>query len=141
VVEALGAGKPPDPPNYPRRTVLVFVDEFNLATIAALRYARGLRPTTLRAVHFAIDQPRADHLLQQWLRADRGIPLDLVDCPHRRIERAAGELAAKEACHPGTHVTVVLPRRSTRPLLAGSCTTGPPTRSRERSAGSRGRQP
>ena len=81
-------------------------------TIAALRYARSLRPTALRAVHFVIDQPRADHLLQQWLRADRGIPLDLVDCPHRRIERAAGELAAKEACQPGTHVTVLLPRRS-----------------------------
>jgi amino acid transporter len=117
VVEALGTGKPPDPPNYPLRTVLVFVDEFDLAAIAALRYARSLRPTALRAVHFVIDQPRADHLLQQWLRADRGIPLDLVDCPHRRIERAAGELAAKQACQPGTHVTVVLPRRSTRPLL------------------------
>jgi hypothetical protein len=51
------------------------------------------------------------------VRADRGIPLDLVDCPHRRIERAAGELAAKEAGQPGTHVTVLLPRRSTRPLI------------------------
>jgi len=53
----------------------------------------------------------------QWQRAHRGIPLDLVDCPHRRIDRAAGELAAKEACQPGSHVTVLLPRRSTRPLL------------------------
>ena len=97
--------------------VLVLVDDFDLAAIAALRYARSLHPTALRAVHFVTDQPRADHLLQQWLRADRGIPLDLVDCPHRRIERAAGELAAKEACLPGTHVTVLLPRRSTRPLL------------------------
>jgi len=116
-VEALGAGRPPDPPNFARRTVLVLVDDFDLAAIAALRYARSLRPTALRAVHFVIDQQRADQLLRQWPRADRGIPLDLVDCPHRRIDRAAGELAAKEACQPGTHVTVVLPRRSTRPLL------------------------
>ncbi len=116
-VEALGAGKPPDPPNFARRTVLVLVDDFDLAAIAALRYARSLRPTALRAVHFVIDQSRADHLRQQWLHAGRGIPLDLVDCPHRRIERAAGELAAKEACQPGTYVTVLLPRRSTRPLL------------------------
>jgi hypothetical protein len=116
-VEAISAGKPPDPPNFARRTVLVFVDDFDLAAIAALRYARSLHPTALRAVHFVTDQPRADHLLQQWLRADRGIPLDLVECPHRRIERAAGELAAKETCQPGTHVTVLLPRRSTRPLL------------------------
>jgi len=117
VVQALSAGKPPDPPNFARRTVLVLVDDFDLAAIAALRYARSLRPTALRAVHFVIDQPRADQLLQQWVQADRGIPLDLVDCPHRRIERAAGELAAKEACQPGTHLTVLLPRRSTRPLL------------------------
>ncbi len=43
--------KPPAAPkNYPRRTVFVFVDSFDLATIAALRYARSQRPTTLRAV-------------------------------------------------------------------------------------------
>jgi len=68
-------------------------------------------------VHFVIDQPRAGYLLAQWQRAHRGIPLDLVDCPHRRIDRAAAELAAKEACQPGSQVTVLLPRRSTRPLL------------------------
>jgi len=117
VVEALSADKAPDPPNFARRTVLVLVDDFDLAAIAALRYARSLHPTALRAVHFVTDQPRADHLRQQWLRTGRGVPLDLIDCPHRRIERAAGELAAKEACQPGTHVTVLLPRRSTRPLL------------------------
>jgi amino acid transporter len=117
VVEALGGEKPPDLPNYPRRTVLVFVDDFDLAAIAGLRYARSLRPTALRAVHFVIDQERADQLRQQWLRADRGIPLDMVDCPDRRLERAARELVAREVSDPGTHVTVVLPRRSYSPLL------------------------
>ena len=117
VLENIGGRKPPDPPNYTRRTVLVFVDEFNLATIAALRYARGLRPTSLRAVHFVIDQERAKELRDAWLRADRGIPLDLVDCADRRLTRAAAELVAEEACEPGTHVTVVLPRRSYPPLL------------------------
>jgi amino acid transporter len=117
VLQNLSGRKAPHPPNYTRRTVLVLVDEFNLATIAALRYANGLRPTALRAVHFAIDQERADELRDAWLRADRGIPLDLVDCPDRRLPRAAGELVAKEACAPGTHVTVVLPRRSYPALL------------------------
>jgi amino acid transporter len=116
-VQTLGTNKPPHPPNYLRRTVLVLVDDFDLATIAALRYARSLHPTALRAVHFIIDQPRADHLMHQWLQAGSGIPLDLVECPHRRIERAAAELAASEACQPGTHLTVVLPRRSSPPLL------------------------
>jgi len=117
VLEHIGGRKPPDPPNYTYRTVLVFVDEFNLATIAALRYARGLRPTSLRAVHFVIDQERANELRDAWLRAERGIPLDLVDCPDRRVPRAAAELVARETSDPGTQVTVVLPRRSYPPLL------------------------
>ncbi len=117
VLENLSGRKPPAPPNYARRTVLVFVDEFNLATIAALRYARGLRPTSLRAVHFVIDTERAGELREEWLRAERGIVLDLVDCPDRRIPRAAGELVAREASQPGTQVTVVLPRRSYAPVL------------------------
>jgi hypothetical protein len=116
-VETLDASPPPDPPNYPRRTVLVLVDDLDLAAIAALRYARSLRPTALRAVHFVIDQPRADHLRRQWLRANRGIPLDLVECPDRRIERAAAELVTRDTSRPGTHVTVVLPRRTYSPLL------------------------
>ncbi len=118
VLENLGGRKPPpDPPNYPRRTVLVFVDDYDLATIAALRYARGLRPTALRAVHFVIDQQQADRLRDDWLRADRGIPLDFVDCADRRLTRAAAELVAREASQEGTFVTVVLPRRSYSPLL------------------------
>ncbi len=117
VLEKIGGRKPPDPPNYPRRTVLVFADDFDLATIAALRYARGLRPTALRAVHFVIDNTQADKLRDDWLRADRGIPIDFVECPDRRLTRAAAELVAREASHQGTSVTVVLPRRSYSPLL------------------------
>jgi amino acid transporter len=118
VLENIGGRKPPpDPPNYPRRTVLVFIDDFDLATIAALRYARGLRPTALRGVHFVLDNAQADRLREDWLRADRGIPLDFVDCADRRLARAAAELVAREASHEGTFVTVVLPRRSYSPLL------------------------
>ena len=45
-------------------------------------------------------------------------PLELADCPDRRLAHAAARLAAAEAAIPGTHVTVVLPRRS-YPVLAG----------------------
>src|SRR6266498_1004941 len=109
--------KPPEPPTYARRTVYVFVDAFDLATIAALRYARSLRPTTLRAVHFVIDRQHADALRQDWVRANTGITLDLVDNPDRRLVRAAAELVSEEAALPGVGVTVVLPRRSFTPLL------------------------
>jgi hypothetical protein len=106
-----------DPPNYPRRTVLVLIDDVDLAVVASLRYARSLHPTELRAVHFVIDRSRADQIRQQWLRSDRAIPLEFIDCPDRRVERAAGDLVAQETAQAGTHVTIVLPRRSYPPLL------------------------
>jgi amino acid transporter len=109
--------KPPAQPNYTRRTVFVFVDSFDLATIAALRYARSLRPTTLRAVHFVIDTAVADALREEWTRAGMDVVLDFIDCPDRRIARAAAELVSGEAAQPGVQVTVVLPRRSYSPLI------------------------
>jgi amino acid transporter len=116
-VESTGIDPVSDPPNYPRRTVLVLIDDVDLAVLASLRYARSLRPTDLRAVHFVIDRLRADHIRQRWLRSDRAIPLEFIDCQDRRLERAAGELVVRETAQPGTHVTIVLPRRSYRPLL------------------------
>jgi len=118
VLERIGdRPRPPEPPKYSRRTVYVLVDSFDLATIAALRYARSLRPTTLRAVHFVIDTQQADQLREEWSRTDRGVVLDFIDCPDRRVARAAAELASAEAEQPGVHVTIVLPRRSYSPLL------------------------
>ena len=109
--------KPPAAPNYTRRSVFVFVDSFDLATIAALRYARSLRPTTLRAVHFVIDTAQADSLREEWTRAGMDVVLDFIDCADRRITRAAAELVSAEAAQPGVQVTAVLPRRSYSPLM------------------------
>jgi amino acid transporter len=117
VLSTITGHQPPPLPNYGRRTVLVFVDGFDLATLAGLRYARSLRPTTLRAVHFVIDSTRAEMLREQWTQADRGVPLDFIDAPDRRLAQAAADLVSEEVAVPGTHVTVVLPRRSYSPLL------------------------
>jgi amino acid transporter len=117
VLDTITGQQPPPLPHYARRTVLVFVDSFDLATLAALRYARSLRPTTLRAVHFVIDSARAEKLRKDWTRAERGVVLDLVDCPDRRVARAAADLVCRETEDPSTHVTVILPRRSYSPLL------------------------
>jgi amino acid transporter len=104
------------PPNHARRVVLILIDDYDLAAIEALKYARGLRPTTLRAVHFVLHSAQAGRLRQQWLQAGTGIPLELADCPDRRLAHAAARLVAHIAAPPGTHVTVVLPRRSYPPL-------------------------
>jgi amino acid transporter len=118
VLEGIGSrGGPPEPPTYSRRAVYVFIDDFDLATIAALRYARSLRPTSLRAVHFVIDNVQADKLRQDWLKANPRIPLDFVDCPDRRIAAAAANLVSAEAVLPGVGVTAILPRRSYAPIV------------------------
>ena len=117
VLETVSGEQPPPPPHYTRRVVYVFVDSFDLATLAALRYARSLRPTQIRAVHFVIDSLRAEKLREKWTRADRGVALDFIDCPDRRLIKAATDLAEREVEDTGTHVTVILPRRSYSPLL------------------------
>ena len=117
VLETITENQPPPPPHYNRRTTFVFVDNFDLATLAALRYARSMRPTSIRAVHFVIDSVRADKLREKWTRANRGVALDFIDVADRRLLRAAAELVEREVSDPGTHVTVVLPRRSYSALL------------------------
>jgi amino acid transporter len=117
VLETVSGELLPPPPHYSRRVVFVFVDGFDLATLAALRYARSLRPTQIRAVHFVIDSVRADKLRDKWTRADRGVALDFIDCPDRRLAKAASDLVEREIEDPGTHVTAILPRRSYSPLL------------------------
>jgi amino acid transporter len=117
VLETVSGNQPPPPPQYSRRVVFVLVDGFDLATLAALRYARSQRPTSIRAVHFVIDNVRAERLREKWTRADRGVALDFIDCSDRRLTKAATELVEREVADPGTHVTVILPRRSYSPLL------------------------
>ena len=117
VLETVTGEQPPPPPHYSRRVVFVLVDSFDLATLAALRYARSLRPTQIRAVHFVIDSVRAEKLRDKWTRADRGVALDFIDCPDRRLIKAATDLAEREVEDAGTHVTMILPRRSYSALL------------------------
>jgi amino acid transporter len=117
VLETVSGEQLPPAAHYTRRVVFVLVDSFDLATLAALRYARSLRPTQIRAVHFVIDSVRADKLREKWTRADRGVALDFIDCPDRRLTKAAVDLVEREVEDMGTHVTVILPRRSYSPLL------------------------
>ncbi len=114
--ERRASGEAPRQRNYTRKVVIVFVDDFDLSTIAALRYARSLRPNTVRAVHFVIDNLQAEKLRVAWL-PDRNVSLEFIDCPDRRLARAAAELVRRETETPGTQVTAILPRRSFSPLL------------------------
>jgi amino acid transporter len=108
----------PELVKYARHKVFVFVNSVDLAVIEALRYGRGLRSDELIAVHFVVDGTYAAQLRKRWDHFELDTPLREVDCPDRRITRAAQVLVAKARDeHRNTNVTVLLPRRTYAPLL------------------------
>jgi amino acid transporter len=95
-----------------RHVVLVFVDKLDLATARAVQYARTLTPDELRAVHFALDPLFARDLAAAWAEAGMSrVPLDVVECPDRRLTRAAVEVVARDLADGETEVSVLLPDR------------------------------
>ncbi len=108
----------PELVKYARHKVFVFVNSVDLAVIEALRYGRGLRADELVAVHFMVDEAHAQLIRARWDHFELDTPLRVVDCPDRRITRAAQVLVAKAREEQrNTNVTVLLPRRTYAPLL------------------------
>jgi amino acid transporter len=95
-----------------RHVVMIFVERLDLATARAIQVGRSLGPSELRAVHFVLDTAAARELEEQWSRLGLSqLPLDLVECPDRRLTRAAMQLVAEVASDGQTEVGVLLPRR------------------------------
>jgi amino acid transporter len=94
-----------------RHVVLVFIDRLNVAAARATQYARTLSPDELRAVHFDLDPIRTEDLTAAWGRLGLShLPLDVVECPERRLARGAAEVVAEALGDGETEVTVLLPR-------------------------------
>jgi len=98
-----------------RHVVLVLVDRLDMAVARAVQYARTLTPDELRAVHFVLDDAKAEELAAEWARTGmQRVPLELVDCPDRRLSRAAVECVVRELSDGDTEVSVLLPDRKYR---------------------------
>jgi amino acid transporter len=107
----------PDLAKHARHRVLVFVDSVDLAEVEAMRYAKGLDADALTAVHFVLDETRAARLQVRWRHFGYDTELRMIDCPDRRLTRAAEQLVAQvKSDYPDTTVTVLLPRRMYSPL-------------------------
>jgi hypothetical protein len=102
-----------------RHDVTVLIDSFDLATIGAIRYARSLNPRSLSAVHFVIDDRRAEMLSKEWAKneACADVPLELIDCPDRRLANAAVDYAIRATAGNDVELTLLLPRRSYSKVL------------------------
>jgi amino acid transporter len=97
-----------------RHDVTVLVDNVDLATVGAIRYARSLKPRTLSAVHFVIDDLRAEQIQEAWANSDAldDVTLELIDCPDRRLPNAALDYAIRMTDKQDVELTLLLPRRA-----------------------------
>ncbi len=116
VLETISAAQVVDRPL--KNTVVVLVDNFDMATKRAIDYARGMSQRT-RAVHFDIDPNVTAELQREWAEVGpKWLPLDIMICPDRRLERASLELVAEITGDQETQCTVLLPRRTFNSRLA-----------------------
>ena len=97
-----------------RHDVTVLVDNVDIATVGAVRYARSLKPRNLSAVHFVIDDRRAEEIQKAWAASDAldDVTLELIDCPDRRLANSALDYAIRMTEKPDVELTLLLPRRA-----------------------------
>ena len=94
--------------------IVVFVDQYDLATERALAYCKTLSSSTIRAIHFDIDPAVTKELEERWGRsesASSSIPLEIMECEDRRVDRAALEVVSDMVRDPKVFAMVILPRR------------------------------
>jgi len=105
--------------NITRHDVTVLVDSVDLATIGTIRYARSLKPRTLHAVHFVLDDIKADQIRDAWVanHALDDVPIEFIDCPDRRLPNAAMDYALRATQNSDVELTLLLPRRAYKGLL------------------------
>ena len=105
-------------PRYRRQLMYILVDRVDLAALKAIAYARSLRPQEIRAIHFMIDSREAEKLTAQWADAEVGdLPLEIVQCPDRRITRALLELITRNTADQKSQITLLIPERNYSPIL------------------------
>ena len=105
--------------NITRHDVAVLIDNVDIATIGAVRYARSLKPRKLTAIHFVIDDLRAERIKNEWAKTSAldGVSLELIDCPDRRLPKAAIDYSIRSTQSIDVELTLLLPRRSYSQLL------------------------
>jgi amino acid transporter len=103
-----------------RHDVTVLVDQVDLATIGTVRYARSLNPRNLHAVHFVLDDKRAEQIQKAWMsnHAVDDVPIEFIDCPDRRLPNAAVDYSIRMTQQSDVELTLLLPRRAYRGFLA-----------------------
>ena len=95
-----------------RHVALILADRVDQSVLKAIRYARNIEASDIRAVHAAADPDRAMELADRWGEYGQllGIALDVEECPDRNVAHTLARYA-QSALGPDSEITVVIPRR------------------------------
>jgi amino acid transporter len=95
------------------KTMIVPVDEVNLAALKAIGYARSMSPNVI-ALHVTDDVEVGERLRRQWEAQVLDVPLLLISSPYRSfVVPIISYLDALQSSEPDSNVTVVLPEYRT----------------------------
>jgi len=95
-----------------RHIAVILVARLDRSILKAVRYARAIEATDIRAVHAAVDPELAKALSVQWGEAGHilGIPLDVEECFDLNIARTIREYV-NQVRSPEAEISVIMPRR------------------------------
>jgi amino acid transporter len=100
------------PPIRWKHVVVVLVDTLDVAAARTIQYARSLNPSEFRAVHFDLDPWKTHLLVNEWQKLGlERVPLDIIECPDRRLARGVTDMALDVLQDSGTELTVLIPKR------------------------------
>lgn len=98
-------------PQPQRHKVVVLVGQVHRGTVAALQYARSMRPDHLTALYVAYEDTDHDAMLEDWRAFGFQESLEIVASPYRElppaVERFLDELDER---WPGETTTVIIPQ-------------------------------
>ena len=112
-----------------RHVVLVFIDRIDMAAGSGhpVRHRRTTRRSCERCTSRSTTRWRA-RLAAEWQRLGlTRVPLEIVECPDRRLTKAAVTTVARELADGETEVSVLLPERKYRGIWHRVLHDRPPT--------------
>jgi uncharacterized protein YciU (UPF0263 family) len=89
---------------------IIFISDIHKGAVAAARYCKSLRPTSIKAFHVAFDDRDAAEIKEKWKRWGLDIPLQISPSPYRQVTEVLLRYVREvERRHPSATITVVIP--------------------------------